>query len=280
MKKSPEQLKGAIRNIAEKKNIQAAAVLQMYLFERVIERLSISPYKHQFILKGGLLISSLIGVDQRTTMDMDTTIIGLSVDEETMTRVISELLSTDINDGIVFVLKDLKPIRETDQYENFCATIIADYGKIHATLKIDITTGDAITPREVVYTYPFMFEDKCVSVMAYPLETILAEKYETILRRNITSTRTRDLYDLFALYNMKEDVVRFDVLREAILKTASKRNSTEYLNQYEDVYKLMSEDSSQKKMWLAYQRTNSFAKEILYLDVIKTIEAIGMRIHL
>ena len=125
-----------------------------------------------------------------------------------------------------------------------------------------------------------MFEDKCVSVMAYPLETILAEKYETILRRNITSTRTRDLYDLFALYNMKEDMVRFDVLREAILKTASKRNSTEYLNQYEDVYKLMSEDSSQKKMWLAYQRTNSFAKEILYLDVIKTIHAIGTRIHL
>ena len=125
-----------------------------------------------------------------------------------------------------------------------------------------------------------MFEDKCVSVMAYPLETILAEKYETILRRNITSTRTRDLYDLFALYNMKEDMVRFDVLREAILKTASKRNSTEYLNQYEDVYKLMSEDSSQKKMWLTYQRTNSFAKEILYLDVIKTIHAIGTRIHL
>jgi len=273
--KSPEQLKGAIRNIAEKKDIQAAAVLQMFLFERIIERLSLSSYKYQFILKGGLLIASLIGVDQRTTMDMDTTILGLSVDEETMTRVISELLNIDVNDGIVFTLKELKPIREADQYENFCATILADYGKIHATLKIDITTGDAITPREISYRYPFMFEDKSVTVMAYPLETILAEKYETILRRNITSTRARDLYDLYTLYNMKEDEVRIKVLREAILKTANKRNSTEYLNQYEDVYKLMSEDSSQEKMWLTYQRSNSFAKEILYQDVIKTILTIG-----
>jgi predicted nucleotidyltransferase component of viral defense system len=124
-----------------------------------------------------------------------------------------------------------------------------------------------------------MFEEKSVSVMAYPLETILAEKYETILRRNITSTRARDLYDLYTLYNMKEKEIHIDVLREAILKTANKRNSTEYLNQYEDVYKLMSEDSSQEKMWLAYQRSNSFAKEILYQDVIKTIATIGKRIQ-
>ena len=273
--KSPEQLKGAIRNIAERKNIQAAAVLQMFLFERIIERISLSPYKYQFILKGGLLISSLIGVEQRTTMDMDTTILGLSVNEETMTNVISELLLVDVNDGITFSLNELKPIREEGQYENFCATIIADYGKIHATLKIDITTGDAITPREVAYSYPFMFEDRSVSVMAYPLETILAEKYETILRRNVTSTRARDLYDIYTLYNMKKDEIRINILREAILKTANKRNSSEYLNQYEDVYKLMSEDSSQEKMWLAYQRSNSFAKEILYQDVIKTILAIG-----
>ena len=277
--KSPEQLKGAIRNIAEKKDIQAAAVLQMFLFERIIERLSLSPYKYQFILKGGLLIASLIGVDQRTTMDMDTTVLGLSVDEETMTRMISELLHIDVNDGIIFTLKELKPIRKEDQYESFCATIFADYGKIHATLRIDITTGDAITPKEISYRYPFMFEDKSVSVMAYPIETILAEKYETILRRNVTSTRARDLYDLYTLYNMKEDEVRIDVLREAILKTANKRNSTEYLNQYKDIYKLMSEDFSQEKMWLTYQRSNSFAKDILYQDVIKTILAIGKRIQ-
>lgn len=175
-------------------------------------------------------------------------------------------------------MKELKPIREEDQYENFCATIVADYGKIHATLKIDITTGDAITPREISYKYPFMFEDKSVSVMAYPLETILAGKYETILRRNITSTRARDLYDLYTLYSMKMDVIHINALREAILKTANKRNSTEYLNQYEDVYKLMSEDSSQEKMWLAYQRSNSFAKEITYQAVIKTILIIGKQL--
>lgn len=277
--KSPEQLKGAIRNIAQKKNIQAAVVLQMFLFERIIERLSFSSYKDQFVLKGGLLIASLIGVDQRTTMDMDTTILGLSVSKETMTHVISDLLSIDVKDGITFALIELKPIREEDQYENFCATITADYGKIHATLKIDITTGDAITPREISYPYPFMFEDRSVSVMAYPLETILAEKYETILRRNITSTRARDLYDLHTLYTMKQDTIRTDVLREAILKTASKRNSTNYLNQYEDVYQLMSEDSSQEKMWSAYQRANSFAKNILYEDVIKTITAIGKKME-
>jgi len=278
--KSPEQLKGAIRNIAKKKDLQAAAVLQMYLFERIIERLSISHYKSRFILKGGLLIASLIGVDQRTTMDMDTTIIGLTVNEGTMTQIISEILNIDVDDGIIFALTELKPIRAEDQYENFCATIIADYGKIHATLKIDITTGDAITPKEISYRYPFMFESKSVSVMAYPLETILAEKFETILRRNVTSTRARDLYDVYTLFRMKEDEIRIEVLREAILRTANNRNSMETLNQYKDVYKLMSEDSSQEHMWLAYQRSNSFAQEISFQDVINTVLSIGDRVHL
>ena len=192
----------------------------MFLFERVLERLAVSPYRNNFILKGGLLISSMIGIDERTTIDMDTTVRGIRMEEPEIISIIREILSSDVDDGIDFVFRKIEPIREDDTYRNFRVHIDARYGRINSPMKIDITTGDEITPAAIQYNYPFLFEDKTVPVMAYTLETILAEKYETIIRRNIGTTRARDFYDLHMLYRERETEIRADILRLAVAHTA------------------------------------------------------------
>lgn len=189
--RSAEQIKGAVKNIASKMNLKPQEVLQIFMFERLVERLSISQYKDNFILKGGLLIASMIGIGERTTMDMDTTIQGLPMTEQGIEQVVKEIIYIDIGDGILFEFKGIQPIREDDEYNNFCASICALYGKMKVPMKIDITTGDKITPKQIDYGYKLMFEEKTVMVKAYPLETIIAEKYETVIRRNIGNTRTR-----------------------------------------------------------------------------------------
>lgn len=198
--KTPEQLKGTIRSMAQKKNLRAQEVLQMFLFERVLERLANSVYKNNFILKGGLLISSMIGIGERTTMDMDTTVRGIQMEEDEIVKAVKEILAVDVGDGIAFEYQSIEPIREDDAYNNFRVHLRAKYGKIDSSMKIDVTTGDVITPAAIEYEFPMLFDEKTVPVMAYTLETVLAEKYETIIRRNIGTTRARDYYDLHTLF--------------------------------------------------------------------------------
>lgn len=178
--KTPEQLKGAIRSMAAKKNLRAQEVLQMFLFERVLERLAVSPYRNNFILKGGLLISSMIGISERTTMDMDTTVRGIQMEEDEIVATIKEILAIDVGDGIYFGFQKIEPIREDDAYNNFRVHLRARYGKIDSPMKIDVTTGDIITPAAIQYDFPLAFEEKTIPVMAYTLETILAENMKPL----------------------------------------------------------------------------------------------------
>lgn len=199
-----ESIKGKVRSLEEKKNLKSQEVLQIYFFERFLERLSKSKYKNNFIIKGGFLISFLIGIENRTTMDMDTTIKGIALKEERIKEIVEEIININVDDGIKFEIKDISYIREEDEYENFRTSLIANVGKTKNPMKLDLTTGDAITPREIEYTYTCIFSKENIKIMAYPLETILAEKYETIIRRNITTTRMRDFYDLCTLYKLKK----------------------------------------------------------------------------
>lgn len=276
--KTPEQLKGAIRNIASKKNLRPQEVLQMYLFERILERLAISAYRSNFILKGGLLISSMLGISERTTMDMDTTVRGISMEEDEIVSVVKEILSTDVNDGIEFVFKSIEPIREEDAYNNFRVHLIAQYGKINAPMKIDITTGDTITPAAVQYSYPLTFEDKSIPVMAYTLETVLAEKYETIIRRNIGTTRARDFYDLHMLYRYHKDEVRLDVLKAAVLHTASKRESLDEIKDWKDILHDIREEPTLRQLWDNYAKENSYASALTFSEVLDTAEEIAAKL--
>ena len=199
-----ESIKGKIRSMAEKKNLKSQEVLQIYFFERFLERLSKSKYKNNFVIKGGFLISSLIGIENRTTMDMDTTIKGIALKEEKIKEIVQEIININVDDGIRFEIKDISYIREEDEYENFRISLIANVGKTKNPMKLDLTTGDAIIPKEIEYTYPCIFSKENIKIMVCPLETILAEKYETIFRRNIATTRMIDFYDLYTLYKLKK----------------------------------------------------------------------------
>lgn len=271
MLKTPEQLKGAIRHLAKKKGIHAQEVLQIFMFERIIERLSVSPYKDKFILKGGLLISAILGVAERTTMDMDTTVKGLPMDEENIWKAISEILEQPVDDGIEFQLLDLIPIREDDEYKNFRASIQATYGKMKIPMKIDITTGDEITPKEIQFSYPFLFDDRQAMVKAYTQETILAEKYETIIRRNVENTRARDFYDLHPLYRLYQGNADWNLLKQAVLATAKKRDSLSILQDTKRILPALEESTVLQDLWKRYQIQNLYAREITYPAVMETV---------
>ena len=180
-----ESIKGKIRSFAEKKNLKSQEVLQIYFFERFLERLSKSKYKNNFVIKGGFLISSLIGIENRTTMDMDTTIKGIALKEEKIKETIEEIININVDDGIKFEIKDISHIRKEDEYENFRISLIANVGKTKNPMKLDLTTGDAITPREIEYTYPCIFSQEDIKIMAYPLETLSLIHISEPTRRSV-----------------------------------------------------------------------------------------------
>lgn len=273
--KTPEQLKGAIRNIAKKNNLLPQEILQMFLFERILERLSVSKYKDNFILKGGLLISSIIGITERTTMDMDTTVRGIPMEEENIKKIIQEIIKIDVEDGIVFEFVKMEPIRDDDAYNNFRVHLRAVYGKVNNPMKIDITTGDKITPAAVEYAYKMMFDDKQIPIMAYTLETILAEKYETIIRRNIGNTRARDFYDLYVLYTTRKDEIRKGILKLAVEHTAQKRGSLEEIKDYKAICQEILEEDALNRLWNNYAKENGYAAQLDYKDMVNTVLAVG-----
>ncbi|MGY3725343.1 Predicted nucleotidyltransferase component of viral defense system [Granulicatella balaenopterae] len=273
--KTPEQIKGAIRNISKKSGTNLNSLLQMYLFEGILEKLSKSDYKNKFIIKGGLLVSSLIGVNMRSTMDMDTTIKGIPVNEETITNIINEILSVPIDSDIHYELKKLTPIREKDIYEDFCANIICTFGKIRASLYIDITTGDVITPREMKYSYPRIFDEDNISIMSYTIETILAEKFETISSRNIFTTRARDFYDLYMLFTVYKDKLDSEILRNAILNTSEHRGSLKAVKEYKNITEMLLDNPDLNKFWEKYIKTNIYAKDVNFKDTVLAYKEIG-----
>ena len=273
--KTAEQIKGAIRNISKEKGVNPNSLLQMCLFEGILEKLFKSKYRENFILKGGLLISSLIGVDVRSTMDMDTTIKGIPVNEETITRIINEILDIEIDLEISYKLIKLTPIRNADIYEDFSASIECKFGKINARLNIDITTGDVITPREIKYSYSKILEEGTIPIITYTIETILAEKFETISSRNITTTRARDFYDLYMIYIMYNNKINQEILGEAIVKTARQRGSLKVIRQYKEIVELFKINGTIKNIWDRYAKNNPYIKDIKFLDTVEVYEKIG-----
>ena len=277
--KTSEQIKGALRNISKKTGINPNSLLQMCLFEGILEKLSKSKYSENFILKGGLLISSLIGVDMRSTMDMDTTIRGIPLNEESISNILNEILAIEIDADIEYKLIKLSPIRQEDVYEDFCASISCIFGKINATLNIDITTGDVITPREMNYSYSKILEEGTIPIMTYTIETILAEKFETISSRNITTTRARDFYDLYMIYSIYKDKIDKGILRKAIERTSKYRGSFETALQYKEIVELFRESETLKELWKKYTQNNPYAKNVDFLDTISVYEEIGTALN-
>ena len=223
--KNVMQLKAIVRNIAKEKRITAQLVLQNYMLERFLERVSVSDYQENFIIKGGFLIASLVGLNSRTTMDMDATIKRYPVSRESVRNMIEEIIRIDLEDDIMFTFKSIGEIREGDEYTGYRVSLLANYPPMAVPLKLDITTGDKITPREIEYQYKLMMEDRSICVLAYNLSTILAEKLETVISRGDQNTRPRDYYDIYILSKLQAENIDPETLAYALHATVKKRGT-------------------------------------------------------
>ena len=271
--KNAIQLKAIIKNIAKNKNISAALVLQNYMLERFLERVSLSRYHDNYIIKGGFLIASMVGLDSRATMDMDATIKGYPVNEEAIRKMVEDIIAVPVEDAIHFCLKSVREIREGDEYTGYRVALTADYEKMAVPLKLDITTGDKITPREIEYSYKLMMEDRSIRVLAYNLSTILAEKLETVVSRGDQNTRPRDYYDIYILSKLQAENIDIDSLKAALSATTAKRGSSELMMQYAEIMRTVKSSDVMKRQWDNYRKDFDYAAGIEFEETCDAIVA-------
>lgn len=266
-------LKGRIKNYAKSNNIAAQVVLQNYMFECFLARLSVSKYNEKFVVKGGMLIAAVVGLDTRSTMDLDTTLRNLPLTEEKITEAVETICKIDMKDDVIFTVKSIEPIRKDDIYGGYCVRLDAVYDTIVTPLSIDVSTGDVITPDAVKYEFSGIFdEDIRISLWGYSIETVIAEKVETILRRGVFTTRPRDYYDVYILGTTQE--YDKEIYKEALRATAEHRGSAEQISDAEGILKQISESDDLKDMWRKYQKKFSYASDISYEDVLEVLRKI------
>ena len=265
------QLKAKIKNLALKNHVPAQAVLQNFMLERLLERISLSKYKDMVILKGGMLIASMVGISSRTTMDMDATLRGYPLTEKAIQEALSEICAIPLGDEVSLELDHITPIREDDDYGGFRVAIIAKYESINTPLKIDITTGDIITPDAIRYAFQSNFENKKIEVWAYNIETILAEKVETILRRSVLNTRPRDYYDVYIIMKTQRRAINKNLFRTALNATAQKRTSLSALRDQDKILLSIQADTTMRQRWERYCKENYYANGIGFNEVIDTV---------
>lgn len=267
-------LKGKIKNYAKSNNIVAQVVLQNYMFERFLTRLSESTYKGKFVVKGGMLIAAIVGLDTRSTMDLDTTLRNLPLTQEKIAEAIQEICSIEKDDDVIFQMKSIEPIRKDDVYGGFSVRIDAVYDTIITPLSIDVSTGDVITPNPVKYEFTGIFDEELsIELWGYNIETVIAEKIETILRRGVFTTRPRDYYDVYILGTTQS----YDqqTLKEAFRATATHRGSLEQISNIQGIIEQISDNISLKEMWNKYQKKFPYAKDISYDETIAVLKQIA-----
>ena len=268
--------KAIINNMAKENNVAAQSVLQTYMLERLLERISISKYKDNFILKGGMLISAMLGIDSRTTMDMDTTIKGFPLTKDNITNIIDEICNIEIDDNVTLKIKKVDLIREDDDYGGYRITFEAKYNnEMPVIMKIDITTGDQITYKEIEYSFTLMLEDRKIQIWSYNVETIIAEKFEAIVKRGVLSTRIRDYYDVYMLINTQSKIIDKKTLKDAIILTAQHRGTSEIIKDWKKIIEKIANDSKMRQQWKRYQKDNFYAEEIEYKELINAISKVG-----
>ena len=268
---TPEQIKGRIKSVAKQNNADARTLMRIYMMERFLERLAQSEYRDNFIIKGGILVTAMIGVAHRSTMDIDTSMKNLNLSAEDALRVVNQVKDIDLDDGVSFEVKDVSNIMDEMEYPGIRVTMNANVGRLITPLKIDISTGDVITPRAIEFNYDLLLEDRSISLWSYNLETILAEKLQTVLARGILNTRMRDFYDIRMLVDTYEDKVNKAVLKDAFAATCKKRGTDHLQEQAEEIIKIIEADEQLQVLWRAYQKKYSYAADIDYASVISGV---------
>lgn len=261
------------KELANKSGLTQLELYQRFKFERILERISVSKYNSNFILKGGLLLSAMLGIESRSTRDMDISIKGINVSKEKMLNVLNEILSIDVNDKVKFKVVDISDIREDDEYGGNKYHLVGKLENLKVALEIDISTGDEITPRELNYEYHSLFENKKIYVDSYNIETILAEKIETILRRGKYNARMKDYYDIYFFLNKLNAEINIDILRQALENTIMQRDSFEYMKDYNKILDELLTNDRIHKNWNSYRSKTKYAENIDFDDIISILIA-------
>lgn len=269
--KSVRQLKDLIRNAAKEKNINAQILMRNYMLERLLERIALSEFQDKFVLKGGMLVAAIVGIDIRSTIDMDATIKNYPLSLDTIENIFNSILSVPLDDGVTMVLKSVKEIRSEAEYAGVRVTLESQMGGTRIPLKVDITAGDVITPREVVYRFDLLLENRSIDVLAYNIETVLAEKIETVIARGIANTRMRDFYDIYILLKLRGENVAPRILSEAVLGTAERRGSSHLMPQGNVILDEVFTNEDLPKQWRKYQNEYSYAEDISWEHVKEAV---------
>lgn len=274
MIKTARQLKDLIRNLSREKSADAQLLMRNYMMERFLERISLSEYRDKFILKGGMLVAAMVGLDARSTMDLDATVKGANVNVEDIENLISAIVSVPIDDGVKFQLKSISEIMDEAEYPGIRVSMTTTFDGVVTPLKIDISTGDAITPREVRYSFKLMLEDRSIDIWAYNLETVLAEKLETIITRTTTNTRMRDFYDIYILDQLHGNTLNRQTLYDALLATAKKRGTERHLAEAVDVLNEVESSPVMQKLWESYRRKFSYAADLEWTIIMGAVRSL------
>lgn len=269
--KNAMQLKAVIKNIAKEKHISTQLVMQNFMLERLLERISVSRYQRNFILKGGFLIAAMVGLDTRATMDMDATIKGLPVNEQNVRKMFEEICNIELTDDVTFSFRSIGEIRLGDEYTGYRVSLLANYSPMAVPLKLDITTGDEITPKEIEYQFKLLLEDRSISVLAYNLETIMAEKLETVITRGDQNTRPRDYYDIYILTKLQYSNIEYNSLKAALKATVEKRGSTAVVKDYSKIMDTVKNSGVMQRQWENYQKDFEYATDIAFKDVCDAV---------
>lgn len=275
MIKNGDSLKAKLRNLSRETNIASNYLLQSFMFEGLLRRISVSQYKEKFIIKGGMLLTSIFGVNLRATMDLDTTLKGLPLNEDTIKETFKELMEIDVNDDITFEIVGIKEIREENAYGGYSINLKATLDNLWTYLIVDITAGDIITYKEVEFDYKTLFDNETINILSYNYETIIAEKYESIISRNVDNSRMKDYYDLHMFVNLKWDKINKGTLYQAVMNTSKKRETTNDIDNSESIIKKIEENDHIRSLWTDYQNKYDYAKDIEFEDVISAIKVIN-----
>lgn len=269
--KNRAQLKAWIKNMSAKVDVNENIILQNYMLERLLERIAVSEYKYKFILKGGMLITAIVGIDMRNTLDMDATIKGFDLEKDNLENILNEIFNIDLDDGVTFEFRGIKEIRQEDEYGGYRVSLDAKFDKLVVPMKLDITTGDVITPKEIKYKFDLLFEERSIEILAYNMETVIADKFETIISRNVDTTRARDFYDIYILWTTQQKNFDKKSLKQAIIKKFEYRGSVDKLNNIDEIVEVIKESEALKEHWKNYQGKFSYAKDISYEDTVKEL---------
>lgn len=274
MIKTSRQLKDLIRNLSKEKSADAQVLMRNYMMERFLERVSLSEYRDKFILKGGMLVAAMVGLDSRSTMDLDATIKGATLSVDTIGDMMAAIISVPLEDGVEFHLKRVEEIMDEAEYPGVRVSMETLFDGVVTPLKIDISTGDAITPREIRYDFKLMLEDRSIQIWAYNLETVLAEKLETVISRSTLNTRMRDYYDIHILFQVYGCDLQKETLSDALSATANKRGTAALLENAGQTIREIEKSTALQDLWSSYRNKYSYAADIPWKSVIRSIQAV------